>query len=329
MTPHPEREELMAWRDGEVSAARATDIGSHVESCGECRGFVEALATVSARLATWTPAAPSPTAAPAAPTSPVRTVRRTVLWAAAAVLVIGIASTVRVECAPAPTCDLSTMHLAFLPTHTRVANTASDPQARSGAMTPQQAFERDWLSRRRLPVKASSAKVTVVMFIDWQCPACRAAERAYGVVFDDFERRMPGAVQVVIKDYPLNTRCNPNVPVEMHPAACEAAVAVRLARERGTGSALIEWLFANQESLTPASVTAAAASVGKIANFAARYDAVLRDVAVDVNEAKGLEVGGTPTCFINGVLARNNGGASLFSPDEIRQAIEVELRRAR
>lgn len=336
MTTHPEREELMAWRDGEVPEARALEIGTHVEDCHECRGFIDALASVSARLATWTPDATSPTAAPvaptatpAAPTSRAGTVRRTVLWAAAAVLLIGIASTVRVECAPAPTCDLRTMHLAFLPTHTHVANTASDTQARSGAMTPQQAFERDWLSRRRLPVKGGTAKVTVVMFLDWQCPACRAAERAYGVVFADFERRVPGAVQVVIKDYPLNKRCNPNVPVEMHPAACEAAVAVRLAREHGTAPALIEWLFVNQESLTPASVTAAAAAVGKIPNFAARYNAVLRDVAVDINEAKGLEVGGTPTCFINGVLARNNGGTSLFSPDEIRQAIEVELRRVR
>jgi hypothetical protein len=326
MTPHPEREELMAWRDGEVSEARATDIGSHVESCGECRGFVEALATVSARLATWTPDAPSATAAPAAPTSPARTVRRTVLWAAAAVLVIGIASTVRVECAPAPTCDLAPCTWRFC-RRTRASRT--HPTRR-----PDRAPTR---SRRSSAIGSRTTTAGESQFSKGHgrdvhrlaVPACRAAERAYGAVFADFERRLPGAVQVVIKDYPLNKRCNPDMPVECIQPRASSPVAVRLARERGTGSALIEWLFANQESLTPASVTAAAASVGKIANFAARCDAVLRDVAVDVNEAKGLEVGGTPTCFINGVLARNNGGASLFSPDEIRQAIEVELRRAR
>lgn len=329
MTQHPEREDLMAWRDGEVPESRAAEIRMHVAGCDDCRAFVDGLAAISARLATWTPDAATTSGVPAGSTSGRHPRGRAILWAAAAVVLIGVASTVRVDCAPAPTCDLRTMHFAFLPTHTHAVDTAPDAQARPGAMTPQQAFERDWLSRRRLPVKGGMAKVTVVMFLDWQCPACRAAERAYGVVFADFERRMPGAVQVVIKDYPLNKRCNPNVPVEMHPAACEAAVAVRLAREHGTAPALIDWLFANQESLTPASVRTAAATVGKISDFAARYDAVLRTVAIDINEAKGLEVGGTPTCFINGVLARNNGGTSLFSPDEIRQAIEVELRRVR
>jgi len=157
-----------------------------------------------------------------------------------------------------------------------------------------------------MPEAAPGAKVTVVMFIDWQCPACR---------------------MVQFRDYPLNMRCNANVPVAMHPAACEAAVAVRLSREHGTSAVMIDWLFANQETLTPDSVRRAAATIGKVADFTARYAAVLNDVARDVAEGHGLEVGGTPTCFINGILARNDGGRSLFTPEEIRLAIETELRR--
>lgn len=201
-------------------------------------------------------------------------------------------------------------------------------QSKPAPTTQQQIFERDWLARRRLPIKpAPGAKVTVVMFLDWQCPACKVAELSYNVVFADFEKRMPGAVAVQIRDYPLNTRCNAHVPVEMHPAACEAAVAVRLARPHGTAPALIDWLFANQETLTPDSVRAAAARIGKVPDFATRYTAVLKDVARDVAEGYSLEVGGTPTCFINGVLARSNGGRNLFTPEEIRLAIEAELRR--
>lgn len=206
--------------------------------------------------------------------------------------------------------------------------TVSARQARPTATATTQAFERDWLARRRLPIKAApGAKVTVVIFIDWQCPACKAAERAYGVVFADFEKRRPGAVVVQFRDYPLNMRCNPNVPVEMHPAACDAAVAVRLSREHGTSTAMIDWLFANQESLTPDLVRRAAATIGKVADFTTRDTAVLKDVARDVAEGHGLEVGGTPTCFINGILARNDGGRSLFTPEEIRLAIEAELKR--
>lgn len=250
---------------------------------------------------------------------------RSRLWAAAAVVLVGILATLRVDCSPS--CDLRTTHFTFMPGH---ASAAAADQLKPGNADAAQAFERDWLARRRLPVTpVPGAKVTVVMFLDWQCPACSVAERAYGVVFADFARRMPGAVEVRLKDYPLNRRCNPNVPVEMHPAACEAAVAVRLSREHGTAPAMIDWLFANQASLTPASVSTAAASIGHVPDFAARYVAVLNDVARDVAEGHGLEVGGTPTCFINGVLARNDGGRTLFTPDEVRRAIEIELKRVK
>lgn len=211
---------------------------------------------------------------------------------------------------------------------------ASKPAASAstqGAPVPAKAsanFDSNWLSRRRLPLPAApGAKVTVVIFLDWQCPACRMAEQAYNIVFAGFENRTPGAVAVVLKDYPLNSRCNPNVPVEMHAAACEAAVAVRLAREHNTAQSLIDFLFANQESLTPESVKAAAAKIGKVTDFDARYQTVLKDVMKDIGEGKAFEVGGTPTVYINGILARNDEGRSLFSPEEVRLAIEAELKR--
>jgi len=287
---------------------------------------VDSLRAISVQLARWTveptPASLKPSSRPASTSG---WPRHAVLWAAAAVFVVGVLATVRVDCAPAPSCDLRTAHFAFMPRHT---HPQLPVQAQAGIRVTPPIFERDWLARRRLPIKAApGAKVTVVMFIDWQCPACRMVERAYGAVFADFERRLPGAVIVQFRDYPLNMRCNANVPVEMHPAACEAAVAVRLSREHGTSAVMIDWLFANQETLTPDSVRRAAATIGKVADFTARYAAVLKDVARDVAEGHGLEVGGTPTCFINGILARNDGGRSLFTPEEIRLAIETELRR--
>ena len=326
MSLHPDREELMTWRDGEVAVERGAEIASHVDACVQCRDFVDSLRTVSAQLGRWTVDPAPASLKPASRQSSTRGGRRqAVLWAAAAVFVIGVLATVRVDCAPVPGCDLRTAHFAFMPQQTHPV--VHEPLHAASA-AEQQTFERDWLARRRLPITAApGAKVTVVMFIDWQCPACKMAERAYAAVFADFEKRMPGAVAVQFRDYPLNTRCNPNVPVEMHSAACEAAVAVRLSREHGTATALINWLFDHQETLTPDAVRGAAQTVGKISDFAARYAAVLKDVARDVAEGRSLEVGGTPTCFINGVLARSNGGRSLFTPEEIRLAIEVELKR--
>ena len=63
------------------------------------------------------------------------------------------------------------------------------------------------------------------------------------------QQQYPGKVLLVTRDFPLETECNTaNVG---HLAACEAAVAVRLAREKGKAREMEEWLFANQDTMTP------------------------------------------------------------------------------
>lgn len=202
---------------------------------------------------------------------------------------------------------------------------AATPAPDSAAIDP--AFEQMWLAKPRVPVATPGgpARVTVAIFLDWQCPACRAEYRAYSPVVDDIERAHPGAVRVFIKDFPLNARCNPVVPVEMHPAACEAAVAVRLAREQGAAVPLIDWLFANQEALTPNTVKDAAARVGRVADFDTRAPEVLTAIAADVREGAGLEIRSTPTVYVNGRLARTAAN-QLLSAAEFRQALLIELK---
>jgi hypothetical protein len=48
-----EREELMAYLDGELSAARAAEIAKHVNQCADCRAFAADLGGVSQRLMAW------------------------------------------------------------------------------------------------------------------------------------------------------------------------------------------------------------------------------------------------------------------------------------
>lgn len=53
-TTHPiEREDLMAWLDGELSAERAAGVAAHVKMCNECLTLAEELRRVSAQLAAW------------------------------------------------------------------------------------------------------------------------------------------------------------------------------------------------------------------------------------------------------------------------------------
>lgn len=188
------------------------------------------------------------------------------------------------------------------------------------------AFDMAWqaIPRQTVTAPPGPEKVTVVIFLDWQCPACRAEYRAYTPVLAEMQAAHPGAVRVLMKDFPLNMRCNAVVPVEMHPAACEAAVAVRLAAEHGMTQPMVQWLFANQETLTPDAVTAAAASVGQIPDFAARYAATVAAIGADVQEGAALQIQSTPSVFVNGRLARLDG--RLMSAAEFRQALLIELR---
>jgi len=314
---HPESAELMAWQDREVPMPRAAEIAAHVGACAACSDEMRRFAAASSAMQSWRVAPPPPAVAPTAPKSR----RRLLYWAAAAAVIVGLLSTVRVECAAAPTCDHPRFHFSFMP--------ASSPEfGAQGAVVPSAAFQRDWNARRHLPIGISSegAKVLVVIFLDWQCPACRAVHGAYLPIVDAINRERPGSIRVVMRDYPLNMRCNPNVPVEMHPAACEAAVAVRLAREKHREAEMISWLFARQEQLTPALVRQGASEAAGVTDLAARYPSVIKDVMAEVDLGRRLEVGGTPTVFVNGVLARtlDNG---LFSPQQFEMALRTELKK--
>jgi hypothetical protein len=50
---HPEREQVMAFLDGELPGAAAADLDAHLKACAACRSFAGELRAVSRRLAGW------------------------------------------------------------------------------------------------------------------------------------------------------------------------------------------------------------------------------------------------------------------------------------
>jgi uncharacterized membrane protein/protein-disulfide isomerase len=184
-------------------------------------------------------------------------------------------------------------------------------------------FERFYTAQPRLTlnVPAEGAKVLIVKFNDYQCPACADSFRAYKSVLAKYESSHPGAVRLVTRDYPLEQECNTG---GQHQAACEAAVAVRLARAKGRAEALEEWLFANQAGMTPDRVRQGARDVGQVTDFDARYQATLEQVKADVAYGRQLGIGATPTFFINGVKIDGSLPTAYFD-----QAIAYELERAK
>lgn len=174
--------------------------------------------------------------------------------------------------------------------------------------------------RKDVPVLADGASVVIVKFNDYQCPPCKQTFLDYKGIVADLQKKHAGKIKYVTKDYPLDPECNPGGG--QHVAACEAAVAVRLARRNNRAQALEDWLFANQSALTPEIVKTAAREVGGVTDFDAKYKTELEGVRSDVALGKLLGVESTPTFFINGVLLK---GA--YMPQFFQAALEYELKR--
>jgi uncharacterized membrane protein/protein-disulfide isomerase len=206
------------------------------------------------------------------------------------------------------------------------AAAAADAAPASQASGGQSELERFMAQQPRIPlvVAAEGAKVLIVKFNDFQCPACGQSYLAYKPILEKYERSNPGAVRVVLKDYPLNPQCNANLTNMLHPAACDAAVAVRLAREKGKDVPLEDFLYTHQEQMTPESVREAARDIAQISDFQSRYDATMESVKSDIAMGKTLRVTQTPTFFINGVKIEGAIAPQLFD-----QAIAYELAHAK
>ena len=174
--------------------------------------------------------------------------------------------------------------------------------------------------RAELGVPANGARVVVVKFNDYQCPACRQAYIAYRAIQQKYESQYPGQVAFVNVDYPLESECNTG---GIHSAACEAAVAVRLARTRNRDREMEAWLFDNQATLTRDSVKEGLAEIAQVTDFDAQYSSTLEAVRTDAQLGQKLQINGTPTFFINGIRI-----ASTLRPSYFDAAIAYELKRA-
>jgi uncharacterized membrane protein/protein-disulfide isomerase len=218
--------------------------------------------------------------------------------------------------------------IAFFPKEGSAPAAAATPQSAD----MDKAFADAWFQQNRvnLGIPDDGAKVLIVKFIDWQCPSCKAAHFAYKPVLEEFEKSNPGAVKQVVKDYPLNSRCNYGVSTEMHPAACEEAAAVRMARERGKETELVDWLFGMpgelQQRRTPDMVKSQVAKLAGVTDFDREYAARLPAIKQDAADGGALRVSQTPTYFINGIRAQTDQG--WLPPHYFGLAIKLELDKA-
>ena len=200
--------------------------------------------------------------------------------------------------------------------------------ASSGAAAPPRSadaeseFVRFWNAQPRvdLPVPREGAQVLVLKFNDYQCPSCARSHFLYAPIFARYASSHPGAVRQVSVDYPLDPECNEQTPFARHMGACEAAVAVRLARRGGRGDEMARWLYENQATMSRETVREGLAEVAGMTDFDAMYDTVLEEVRADIAMGPLIGIEATPTYVVNGVVIN-----AALPPNILDAAIALEL----
>lgn len=151
-----------------------------------------------------------------------------------------------------------------------------------------------------------NAHVTVVMFTDFQCPACSRTHP----VLNEILKKYGTQVRFVVRDFPLE---------DLHPQARRAAEAAAAANAQGKFFEYIDLLYKNQNALNDVSLKKYASQVGLNrvkfdADFMTRKFAM--DVQRDYEEGILYGIKSTPTIFVNGVRVRD------LNPETIQKAID-------
>jgi protein-disulfide isomerase len=218
------------------------------------------------------------------------------------------------------------------------AGSASTASAAPVGATEEQQFATAWAAQPRINFgpPPAGARAVLIKFNDWLCPSCKNMHAAYQPLLDKFAVELPAAVSYVLKDFPLNNRCNPGVPntVGGHEVACEAAAAVRMARARQKEKEMVDWVFAEQSNLiqmgqaraTDAIKAKVKALLG-VSDFDREYATYLPAIRQDAADGVALEVHYTPTFFLNGVRTTAETGGNL-SASYLELAIRLELKQA-
>ena len=157
----------------------------------------------------------------------------------------------------------------------------------------------------------AAAPVTVIMFSDFQCPACARTHPILKSVLAEFGDK----VRLVVRDYPLQN---------IHENAFGAAMAANAANAQGKFFEYIELLYRNQGALDRESLKAYAGQIGlNVKQFEIDLNAERSAVEIrkDISDGELYAVSSTPTIFVNGVKVHR------LSPDAFRRAINRALTR--
>ena len=142
------------------------------------------------------------------------------------------------------------------------------------------------------------APVVIVMFGDFECPACKVEAEA---IRQNALKTFPKEVRIYFKDFPLET---------LHPWARSAAIAGRCVfrQEPAAFWKYFDWIYAHQPEITVENLKTKVMEFAKTEpdldgmQFGRCLDSKATEAEVNASIAQGrdLNIHGTPTTFVNG-----------------------------
>jgi protein-disulfide isomerase len=157
------------------------------------------------------------------------------------------------------------------------------------------------------------AKVTIVEFADFECPACR---QWYSSVYNLLYQNYRSEVRFIYRDFPLTST---------HPNAQPAAIAANCANEQGRYWEYFNKLFGDPRGLGGDLYRTYAQEVGMdvavFSNCIANNNYV-NEINLDMGDAEKLTVNAVPAFFINGQIL-----IGVQPYETFRQKIEAELKK--
>lgn len=142
---------------------------------------------------------------------------------------------------------------------------------------------------QELVVGNEAAKLSVVMFSDFQCPACKQAKEK----FEEYLEIFPNQIKIAYRHYPL----------KFHPYAKQASYYSVCLTDQELSIAFNKLVFENQKQLNPVKIKEYAKNTGanmkELSNCLAGNKAK-RVVSEDQKEADRLGLNATPFILING-----------------------------
>ncbi|PIY93132.1 MAG: hypothetical protein COY69_03205 [Candidatus Magasanikbacteria bacterium CG_4_10_14_0_8_um_filter_32_14] len=144
-------------------------------------------------------------------------------------------------------------------------------------------------------IGAKDAKITIMAFIDFECPYCQASYPIFAHVLEKYKP----VVQVVFKNLPLT---------EIHPNATLAAIAGTCANEQNKFWEYYDQIF-TAKKLDTDSLYNYGTNIGLDINkfdLCVKSQKYVDNIERDLTDAVSIGLRGTPTYIINGEIVEGN-----------------------